>query len=182
MPPSSSARPTRCPTPRCATPRAWTGSPDNPSAASAVGAITRAIGAASAHGARGRTSHNPPVAGSSPTRPPATCRTDPDDQGIRRNRPAHRPGDPVLQDTQDRAVGTALRASSSPVFDVRNTAARLGHGGGGATSLRHNTDPVPEAGCGRLLPRAADRRIYSVISSALTWPYATAAGAQRGQE
>jgi hypothetical protein len=47
---------------------------------------------------------------------------------------------------QDRAVGTAPRASSSPVFDVRNTAARLGHGGGGATSLRHNTDPVPEAG------------------------------------
>jgi hypothetical protein len=32
------------------------------------------------------------------------------------------------------------------VFDVRNTAARLGHGGGGATTLRHNTDPVPEAG------------------------------------
>jgi hypothetical protein len=31
------------------------------------------------------------------------------------------------------------------VFDVRNTGARLGHGGG-ATSLRHNTDPVPEAG------------------------------------
>jgi hypothetical protein len=36
---------------------------------SAFGAITRAIGAASAHGARGRTSHNPPVVGSSPTRP-----------------------------------------------------------------------------------------------------------------
>jgi hypothetical protein len=35
---------------------------------------------------------------------------------------------------------------------------------------------------GRRLPRAADRRIYSVISSALTWPYATADGAQRGQE
>src|SRR5439155_7374576 len=51
-------------------PRAWTGSPDNPSAASAVGAITRAIGAASAHGARGRTSHNTPVVGSSPTVPP----------------------------------------------------------------------------------------------------------------
>src|SRR5262245_49498780 len=56
-------------------PRAWTGSwpgaPDDPGATSAVGAITRAIGAASGHGARGRTSHDPPVVGSSPTRPPA---------------------------------------------------------------------------------------------------------------
>ena len=34
------------------------------------------------------------------------------------------------------------------VFDVRKTAARLGNGGGGATSLRHNTDPVPEGGGG----------------------------------
>jgi hypothetical protein len=54
-------------------PRAWTGSwtgaPDNPSAANAVSAIIRVIGAASAHGARGRASHNPPVVGSSPTRP-----------------------------------------------------------------------------------------------------------------
>ena len=29
-------------------------------------------------------------------------------------------------------------------FDVRNTAARLGHSGGGATTLRHYADPVPE--------------------------------------
>ena len=29
-------------------------------------------------------------------------------------------------------------------FDLRNTAARLGHGGGGATTLRHYADPVPE--------------------------------------
>ena len=29
-------------------------------------------------------------------------------------------------------------------FDLRNTAARLGHGSGGATTLRHYTDPVPE--------------------------------------
>ena len=28
--------------------------------------------------------------------------------------------------------------------DVRNTAARLGHSGGGATGLRHDADPVPE--------------------------------------
>ena len=54
--------------------RGLPGSPDNPSAASAVGAITRAIGAASAHGARGRASHNPPVVGSSPTRPTSHAR------------------------------------------------------------------------------------------------------------
>jgi hypothetical protein len=29
-------------------------------------------------------------------------------------------------------------------FDLRNTAARLGHNGGGATTLRHYADPVPE--------------------------------------
>jgi integrase len=29
-------------------------------------------------------------------------------------------------------------------FDLRNTAARLGHGGGGATTLRQYADPVPE--------------------------------------
>jgi integrase len=29
-------------------------------------------------------------------------------------------------------------------FDLRNTAARLGHRGGGATTLRHCADPVPE--------------------------------------
>jgi integrase len=29
-------------------------------------------------------------------------------------------------------------------IDLRNTAARLGHGGGGATTLRHYADPVPE--------------------------------------
>jgi hypothetical protein len=29
-------------------------------------------------------------------------------------------------------------------FDLRNTAARLGHGGGGATTLWHYADPVPE--------------------------------------
>lgn len=31
-------------------------------------------------------------------------------------------------------------------FDRRNTAARLGHSGVGATTLRHYADPVPEAG------------------------------------
>jgi hypothetical protein len=30
-------------------------------------------------------------------------------------------------------------------FDLRDTAARLGHRGGGATTLRHYADPVPEA-------------------------------------
>jgi integrase len=29
-------------------------------------------------------------------------------------------------------------------FDLRNTAVRLGHSGGGATTLRHYADPVPE--------------------------------------
>jgi len=29
-------------------------------------------------------------------------------------------------------------------FDLGNTAARLGHSGGGATTLRHYADPVPE--------------------------------------
>jgi hypothetical protein len=46
-----------------------TGASVNPSAASAVSAITRVICAASATGAPDRTSHNPPVVGSSPTRP-----------------------------------------------------------------------------------------------------------------
>ena len=47
----------------------WTGTPGNPSAVSAISAIVRVIGAASAHGGRGRSSHNPPAVGSSPTRP-----------------------------------------------------------------------------------------------------------------
>jgi hypothetical protein len=47
----------------------WTSAPDNPSAVSAVSAMIRVVCAASAHGAWGRTSHNPPVVGSSPTRP-----------------------------------------------------------------------------------------------------------------
>ena len=29
-------------------------------------------------------------------------------------------------------------------FDLRNTAARLGHSGGGATTLRHYANPVPD--------------------------------------
>ena len=47
----------------------WTGASVSPSAASAISAITRAICAARAHGVSGRTSDNPPVVGSSPTRP-----------------------------------------------------------------------------------------------------------------
>jgi len=38
------------------------------------------------------------------------------------------------------------------------TAARLGHSGGGATTLRHYADPVPEVD--RRLPRAVDRQIH----------------------
>ena len=56
-------------------PRAWTGSwtgaPDNSSVVSAAGAMIRVIYAASTLGAWGRSSHNPPVVGSSPTRPTA---------------------------------------------------------------------------------------------------------------
>jgi hypothetical protein len=44
----------------------WNGALDNPSAASAVSAMTCAIGAASAHGARGRTSCKRQVSGSIP--------------------------------------------------------------------------------------------------------------------
>lgn len=40
----------------------WTGSPDNPSAASAVNVITRAIGAASACGAGSHASRKAPLA------------------------------------------------------------------------------------------------------------------------
>jgi len=36
-------------------------------------------------------------------------------------------------------------AASTCGFDLRNTAARLGNSGGGATTLRHYADPVPEA-------------------------------------
>jgi len=49
----------------------WNGSQDDPSAVSAISAIFRVIGAASAHRAWGRSSHNPSAVGSSPTRP--TC-------------------------------------------------------------------------------------------------------------
>jgi len=45
-------------------------------------------------------------------------------------------------------------------FDVRNTAARLGHSGGGATTLRHYADPVSRGRpARRRLPRAVNRRI-----------------------
>ena len=58
---------------RCRLPAPWTGSwtgaSGNPSAASAIGAVIRITCAASVPGAPGRASHNPPVVGSSPTRP-----------------------------------------------------------------------------------------------------------------
>ena len=47
-------------------------------------------------------------------------------------------------------------------FDLRNTAARLGHSGGGATTLRHYAEcPSGQASC--RLPCSADRQIYSAI-------------------
>jgi hypothetical protein len=44
-------------------------------------------------------------------------------------------------------------------FDVRNTAARLDHSGGGATTLRHYADRSRGRPACRRLPRAANRRI-----------------------
>jgi integrase len=55
-------------------------------------------------------------------------------------------------------------------FDRRNTAARLGHSGGGATTLRHYADPVPEA----------DRRAAAYLSR-LTANAAGAAQTRRQQ-
>jgi integrase len=56
-------------------------------------------------------------------------------------------------------------------FDRRNTAARLGHSGGGATTLRHYADPVPEA----------DRRAATYLSR-LTSNAAAAAETRRQQQ
>jgi integrase len=56
-------------------------------------------------------------------------------------------------------------------FDRRNTAARLGHSGGGATTLRHYADPVPEA----------DRRAATYLSR-LTSNAAAAAETRRRQQ
>ena len=51
-------------------------------------------------------------------------------------------------------------------FDLRNTAARLGHADGGATTLKHYADPVPDVDrraspylaelTGRMLPPGLD--------------------------
>ena len=56
-------------------------------------------------------------------------------------------------------------------FDLGNTAARLGHSGGGATTLRHYADPVPEA----------DRRAATYLSR-LTSNAASAAKTRRQQQ
>jgi integrase len=53
-------------------------------------------------------------------------------------------------------------------FDLRNTAARLGHSGGGATTLRHYADPVPEV----------DRRAAAYLAQ-LTAGSATQTGLMR---
>ena len=56
-------------------------------------------------------------------------------------------------------------------FDLRDTAARLGHSGGGATTLRHYANPVPEVdrrAAAYLAQLTAE--YFSVISSKLTWP------------
>ena len=56
-------------------------------------------------------------------------------------------------------------------FDLRNTAARLGHSGGGATTLRHYADPVPEA----------DRRAATYLSRLTSNPAAAAATRRQQQ-
>ena len=49
-------------------------------------------------------------------------------------------------------------------FDLRNTAARLGHSGGGATTFRHYADPVPRSRPARSrIPRATNRQIHSAF-------------------
>jgi integrase len=55
-------------------------------------------------------------------------------------------------------------------FDRRNTAAGLGHSGGGATTLRYYADPVPEA----------DRRAATYLAHFTANP--TAAAATRRQQ
>jgi hypothetical protein len=52
-------------------PRAWTESPVHTVQSGPLAARFRGIRTGSAYGARGRSSHNPPIVGSSPTRP--TC-------------------------------------------------------------------------------------------------------------
>ena len=55
-------------------------------------------------------------------------------------------------------------------IDLRNTAARLGHGGGGATTLRHYADPVSEV----------DRRA-AVYLAQLTAPAASVVAAPQAE-
>jgi integrase len=82
-----------------------------------------------------------------------------DDAYLFSNDPAHaRPWNPdwVTHKVADAAAGAGVELdikggrhyTASQLlaggFDLRNTAARLGHSGGGATTLRHYADPVPE--------------------------------------
>jgi integrase len=82
-----------------------------------------------------------------------------DDAYVFSNDPAHaRPWNPDWVTHQIAAAADAARVeldikggrhyTASQLlaggFDLRNTAGRLGHSGGGATTLRHYADPVPE--------------------------------------
>ena len=72
--------------------------------------------------------------------------------------------DPACRRPAWQQVADAIRdAISSGVlaarFDLRNTAARLGHGSAGATTLRHYADPISEVDRRARLPRTADCRI-----------------------
>ncbi len=151
----------RCP------PSAWTGSwtgvPDTPSTASAISVITRAIGAASAHDARGRASCKRQASGSNPL------------TGSQVREGAYPPATPAGVEL-DIKGGTALHRQPAPRRQLRpaqhRRAARPQRGG--ATTLRHY-DPVPEV----------DRRAAAYLAQLtarstplspqpLTWPYATA--------
>ena len=54
-------------------------------------------------------------------------------------------------------------------IDLRNTAARLGHGGGGATTLRHYADPVSEVDR-RAATYLAQLTTANDKSAATAWP------------
>ena len=58
-------------------------------------------------------------------------------------------------------------------FDLRNTAARLGHSGGGATTLRHYADPVSE------VDRRAAAYLAQLTRSALKTPAMASAHADK---
>jgi integrase len=84
----------------------------------------------------------------------------------------------VTEIVRTAGVGLSIKAlrhySASQLLaggiDLRNTAARLGHGGGGATTLRHYADPISEV----------DRRAAAYLAR-LTAPAASVVAAPQGK-